>query len=312
MKKNNIFDYKGFSIEYLESLCADKNVKKTCKKILYWPSEVYSFGECYRKYARFPKILPLNVYSDHGIGNPQVYEHEFVNNAFAMLVFCDEKAQAYKKLTDKPVYNITPPMILYRNIKNIKQEKNAKGTIVFPAHSIPEEECLFDVEKYVNDLNELPLDMYPICVSLHMHDINKGLHKKFIELGVPVYCAGNVFDHRYAERFYSYLKHFKYSSSNLIGSYTYYSLEMGIPFSYYGDSVKCINICNSNNPQKGEYAIEEGEAEKCLKGINKTITEKQYDLLNKYINKNNSISRLELNKLLWKAFFYYKKGGNNV
>lgn len=135
---DKIFDYNGYSIDYLESLCSEVNVKKTCKKILYWTSEVYSFGECYRKYARFPKWLPLNIYSDHGIGNPIVYEHEVKNDADSILVFCEEKATAYKYRSNKPVFNITPPMILYRHLKKIKQEKDAKGTIVFPAHSTPE------------------------------------------------------------------------------------------------------------------------------------------------------------------------------
>lgn len=147
--------------------------------------------------------------------------------------------------------------------------------------------------------------MHPICVSLHMHDINKGLHKEFIKLGVPVYCAGNVYDYRYADRFYSYLKHFKYASSNLIGSYTYYCLEMGIPFSYYGEQAKYVNICNYNNPQKGEYIVEEGEPEKIFKGINKSITNNQQEILNKYINKNNSLTRFELNVLFWKAYINY-------
>ncbi len=56
----------------------------------------------------------------------------------------------------------------------------------------------------------------------------------FISKGYKVVTAGNPHDNTYTQKFYAILKNYKYTMSNLIGSYTFYSVEMGIPFSLYG------------------------------------------------------------------------------
>ena len=44
-----------------------------------------------------------------------------------------------------------------------------------------------------------------------------------------------IFDYRFIERFYEIIRKFKYATSDIVGSYLYYAVEMGIPFFIYGE-----------------------------------------------------------------------------
>lgn len=299
------FDYKGYSEEKLFKLC-NKRIKRGIAKWIYWPSEVYSFGKHFRNYGFYPSILPLYIYSDHGVAvDTKVYPHELENDAQAMLVYNEEKLVNYKKKSNKPCYKSIAPFAWYRKNKKIKVLKNAKGTLAFPSHSTPDIECEFDIKKYVEELMALPEEMQPVCVCLHMHDINKGQGKLFLEHGIPVYTAGSAFDVRFAQRYYDILKHFKYSTSNLIGSYTYYCVEMGIPFSLYGVGSKYTNN-SDENIEKGDYNFEESDdyisANKIFEGINKTISPAQKEHVEFFLGGKDYISRLKMTKILYGAF----------
>ena len=305
---NENFNYKGLSEKELIGLCSDKLATKR-HRVAYWTSEAYSFGEHYRNYGYYPSFLPLFVYSDHGVGGIQeVFKHELENNAPAFFVFNEKKYKNYKKQSRKPCYITIPPLIWYRKHNKIEQSKNAKGTIAFPSHSTPEVDSCFDIRKYIEKLKSLPEDMQPVCVCLHMHDINKGRHKIFLENNIPVYTAGNAFDIRYAQRFYDILRNFKYSCSNLIGSYTYYSIEMKIPFSLFGESCKYINKADANlehgtyNYKNKDYLLEE----KIFLGIHKEITPQQKKIVENNTNNPKAISRLKMAKILWLSYFKHK------
>ncbi len=304
-----MFDYKGQTEEELLKLCDEKYTNKGNAKWLYWPSEVYSFGRHYRKYGFYPSSLPLHVYSEHGVNDSKIYPHELENNAEAIFVFCEEKCSEYKKISKKPCYVTVPPMILYRRRKNITQNKDAKGTIAFPSHSTPEVDAVFDVKKYIEELKSLPQDMQPVCVCLHMHDINKGQHKIFLENNIPVYTAGNAFDVRYGQRFYDILKNFKYSCSNHVGSYVYYSTEMGIPFSLFGQGCEYYNKTDKNLPV-GKFDSKDNitvkKSYEIFKGINKEIKPEQKEFIKKFTSPKGAVSRLKMSLILWRSCF--KKG----
>lgn len=315
-----MFDYKGMTEEELKVLCDKKSVNRGKAKWLHWPSEVYSFGSLLRDFAFFPKKLSLNVYSEHGIGTPNIGLNEINNDAAFMFVFADDKLKNYKEKTNKPVYKILSPFVWYKKKNKIKQSPDAKGTLVFPVHSIPEEDTLLDWDKYIEQLKSLPEKMHPICACFHMHDINKEekIYKKFMDAGISVYTAGNVFDVRFAQRFYDILKNFKYTSSNTIGSYAFYSVDFGIPFFIYGNEPSYKNV---SNPYHGNENAGVGKIynvssyEEIYNRQQKfvispfdeeiTITKEQKTLADYCLGINNHISRFKMCFLLYWAFLKY-------
>lgn len=306
-----LFDYKGYTEEKLLELCSSKNLNVGKAEHIFWTSETYSFGEHYRNYCNFPKKLSLNIYSDHGIGNSTVYKHELKNNAPAIFLFSEKKMKNYKELSNKPCYLVLPPLISYRRKSRIKKSPNAKGTLAFPIHSTPSIDINFNIDSYIEKLKKLPEDMQPVCVSLHMHDINKGLHKKFIENNIPVYCAGNVADIKFGERFYNILKHFKYACSNAIGTYTYYALDLDIPFSLVKENFELNNI-SDNNFEKGLINCRTEEFKNIQElfkdGIYRKITKEQKELLAQMTGGDKEISPTKMKIILYRALLKHKDG----
>lgn len=304
-----MFNYKGLSEEQILALCKEDNVDRGKSTWKYWTSEVYSFGKHYRNYGFYPEKKPLLVYSEHAVDNPNVGLNEIENDANAMLVFSKEKYDKYKKISNKPCYIITNPMVWYRKSNNIAQTGNAIGTLAFPVHSTPKTETIFDIKSYITDLKKMPENMQPVCACLHMHDINNGQYKIFLDNNIPVYTAGNAYDIKFAQRFYNILKNFKFACSNTIGSYAYYSVEMGIPFSLFGKTPKYINIDDPNLPE-GEYKIEEMDyyIKFCnlFNGIHTSITKEQQEHVMNRCCSPYGISRLKLFQILWTSYLKYK------
>lgn len=234
----------------LRYICDPKNTYKGNSIWLYWSSELYSFGKYIRKYGYYPSFLPLAVYSDHsGPSFSDVpYFHEVETRAPVFLAHRKIKVKNYKNITKKRAYTLYSPSVFYRQLNSIEQEKNAKGTICFPVHSLPNSGFEFNINKYCEDLRMLPLEYHPIKVCLHMHDINNGAFKKYQENGIEVLSAGNTSDYRFVERLYDIIRQAKYISSNNISTITFLAVEMRIPFFLYGDKEKTINISDNNFP----------------------------------------------------------------
>lgn len=298
------FDYQGYPEKYLLELCDKSDLNAGCTKWKYGCTENYSQGRLYRECARFPKWKSLYVYSEHGIEFDVVGQHEVDNDAEAMFVFSEGKLQNYKKVSDKPVYKVLHPFIWYRRAYGIEKDKRARGTIAFPAHSNAHNDSRFNIDAYIEKLQALPEEMQPVCVCMYVDDIWKGRHKPFMEKGIPVYTAGNARDVRFVDRYYEVLKHFRYSTSNLIGSYTFYSVEMGVPFSLLGDTPL---FYNNDRSEWNHHTLEQEEAAKRLfDGIHLNINEQQNNFISSKLNLNEHLSCGEMHKILVQA--YRKKG----
>lgn len=305
-----MFDYKGYSEAKLLKLCNEEMAHKGFSDWKYWTSEVYSYGKHIREYGFYPPFLPLYIYTDHGAdGVDEIIDHELQTDAPHMLFHYIKKVKNFKKKSQKPVNCLISPFVYYRRRNKIQNLKTAKGTLVFHVHSTPEIDLSSNNEEYIEELKKLPEEFHPICICMHMHDIYKGAHKIFLEHGFPVYTAGNAFDQRFAERFYGILKNFKYSMSNFIGSHAFYSIELGIPFLLYGSTPVLINKSDPNL-KNGEYKYIENSGYKesydLFSGWKKEITEEQKAHVEECLGVKNSISRLELTKILYTT--YLKKG----
>ena len=318
-----MFDYKGQSPEELLDLCSEKNVIKS-PIFVNWVAEVYAIGKCLRYITKLPKWFPLDIYTEHGPGNNitnKIDKHEMENSAYCHFVASRRTYELYKKSCNKRCYHYKYPAITYKEMKGIKQSPDAKGTIVYPMHSVDWNKVEYDIDDLCNQLNALPDEYKPICICLHYHDINKGQHEEFIKRGFPVYTAGHPYDDRYIDRFYDILKNFKYSMSNEAGSYLYYSVDLGIPFSIIGKPGKIIIpkdfiLDGKVHRPKGEfnvrenYALFEAEYQMFKDKPRDTITDEQREYVRTGLGYDSSLSTSDLKKILINAAIeWYLKDG---
>ena len=125
---------------------------------------------------------------------------------------------------------------LYRRLKNITQNEDAKGTISFPVHVSRHCDITTSYEEYIEKIKKLPEQFQPVDVCLHWRDIENGIHEVFLKNGINVYTAGHCNDPDFCDNFYEILRHYKYATCNYIMSTSLlYAMEMRINVFIYGD-----------------------------------------------------------------------------
>ena len=303
------FDYLGYTDETLRRLCDTRRAFKGLRRRFYGQSEMYGIGQYYREEAAYPDALPLYVYSQHGANQVRIASHEIENDAEAMLVWNTGRLREYQKVSDKPCYVVTCPYISHRRRLGIVQAPGARGTLIFPAHSIRNIEAGFDEDNYIEEILALPAEFRPLAVCLYVSDVHRGAHRRYLAKGLPVYSAGDKQDVSFGDRLYGILRHFRYAMSNAAGSYAFYSVEMGIPFSLWGEEAKYREPVALDRPPEASGQPEPETAERLFTGIHTTITPEQRDFVEFSLGVGAGISGEALGKILWGA---YRKRGRPV
>lgn len=308
------FDYSGFSEKKLLRLSSEFFAYTGLASWRYSGAELYSSGRHLRDYARYPAWLPVYCYATHGAG-PEGYptakgkynipEHELTTSAHSFLTFDAERAEELREVLSIPVHNIISPFAWYRRKNNIIPSPQARGTLAFPAHASSSTDVVSDIEEYIEELKQLPEKYHPICICCFWREILQGEHKVYMKHGFPVYTAGYSKDMRFAERWYDIVRHFKYTTSHAPGSFILYSVELGVPFFLYGKPPKYFQRSTEGAPPEEYYALQRYEnvikfAEMFKERLD-AVSEEQTRCAEKYMGINTTISREELNRVLWDA-----------
>lgn len=198
------------------------------------------------------------------------------------------------------------PFVHYRRRHSIKQPLDARGTVAFPSHSIQDLKAVFDIEKYCETLNALPAEFHPITICLHPADISSfGLDKFYKDYGFTTACAGQASGGQFHINFYEILRKHKYSTSNDPGSYSFYSVELGIPFFLLGEEAIRDNSSGANvDVPAGPFKISDLKYGKIARdlfstGPVTTISEQQISFVESELGINDCLSPEAMHKAFW-------------
>ena len=273
----------------------------------FWVNESYSLGYWLKKYGYYPANWPLYTYMDHGMTLfDTIFPHELETEAPLIFKFSPRLVKEYKRISGKPVYNLMNPTIHCRKMKGIEKSPDANGTLFFPAHSTQLIDDETNWETFITGLENIPEHFRPLDICLHYTDIVKGLGKIFEARGYKVFTAGNLVANEFAENFYSILRNYKCSMSNVMGSYGFYSVEMGIPFSLFGSEPLFQNK-GERNLEPGAYVSYKRQpsyikSQDLFKGFYTEITPAQKEFVEYELGKYHSISRIKTSFLLYKTY----------
>lgn len=233
----------GFSDNQLEALCEPDLDRFGLPKhgVIsgrepYWAAEIYSFGRGLRMLARFPQWVPIPANLEHGVDHRTYLEgDQDIQKARYFLAWQGWRARAEEK-TEKKIHLTLHPMVALRYVLGIQKREDAKGTLIFVPHGDIDSQPVNSFSDFIGDFLSLPPEFHPLVLCVQMRDIEKGLHKELRKLKLPIVSAGDIYSRWFAERFYSILQNFQYSSSLDIGSHAFLSEEMGIHFFLRGGS----------------------------------------------------------------------------
>lgn len=208
--------------------------------------EVRNFGLnlIIKDYANFPRFLPLPCHMEHGwTPLSKALKSDLATDKPLMMVFNKRQAEAWKKKSKIPVEIMGCPFIHYKNKHNITKKADAKGTIAFPGHSTYFLKYRFDIKKYCLELQKLPKEFHPITICLLWLDYIDPTANIYREMGFKVVTAGPKITNslEFVQKFYDILSSYKYATSNDVGSYSFYAIDMDIPFFLTGIYPVIIN-----------------------------------------------------------------------
>lgn len=208
-----------------------------------WVAEVYGAGKLFREYGWYPRFLPLFIQVSHSIAMYDEPAHlDLVHPFRDMFYFSERMVAAWKERTNRPVSLIESPYSFYCRTRKIEKKSTATGTLVFPAHETHWVKGHTNYEELVGLLKSLAPEFQPVGVCMYWLDIESNKHRIFIDNGFPVYTAGHWANEHFVDNFYEILRNYKYALSNMIGSYTYYAISLGLPFSVIGSIGEIVNL----------------------------------------------------------------------
>lgn len=294
----------GMSEDELIRICSGGDTKEL-SKYPDWSSEIYGFGKLIREYGYYPKSLPLYISTDHGPG-----QHDFPNSKELQskmpvhFYHSPRLVKIWPRYSKRPCYSLYSPYVFYRK-KNVRRNKDAKGTIAFPTHSTHFIDINFDVDKYIDQLLALPEEYKPVSVCMYFLDVQKGLHKPFFKRRIPVYSAGHWFHPDFVENFYNIINRFRYATSDSCGSYLFYAVDLGLPFFILGDKPEKFNSGDVNS-QLGKYTNDNytqiKKIDTLFLQLTNKISEEQAAIVSNELGIDNGLSRAKLSLILYRTY----------
>lgn len=276
-----------------------------------WTAEVYSFGKCYRQAARYPKIFPLYVYSDHGAAlHSNLFPHELNNGCNVHFTWHPDKVDKNAGST-KRLIHVEHPWISYRHAQGFRRADVTSGTIVFFTHTVPGVRLEGSGgDEYFEQLRNLPQEFHPIVLCLHMHDIKSGFYKTLRRYGFPIVTAGNTSSDAFVDRFYELVSSFSYASSQEWGSQTAYCVELGIPYFLLGPVPRLVNLSHTEMPlgMVGKYQDDDHRrymetARRLFSYPSVDLTDEKRRFIAAILGVGSGLKPADLRKIIWGEFF---------
>lgn len=264
---------------------------------------IYGLYAIIREYANCPPTLPLLCRYEHGWNPlPKANAYDAMTDQPLMLVWSRRRFKEWQAESSIPAAIVGAPFVHYRKLMKIEKDADAHGTVAFPAHSTQLIDSVFDIDGYCQQLKSLPTEFQPITICLHVHDVERKKDVIYKKNGFDVVTAGPawVLGFEFVEKFYDILRSHKYATSNQVGSYSFYAVEMGIPFFIFGESAVLKNTGEPLMPSvfryedypMGVYATA------MFPGPTQVISEEQKKFVEEELGVHDCLSGIELRELL--------------
>ncbi len=267
----------------------------------------YGFNKIIKQYGYFPWYLPLPANLEHGwTPRDHALPTDLKTRKPLMLVMSRRRKAQWKEKSKIPVEVMGSPFIHFKNLHKITQNKDARGTVIFPAHSTYDLKSEYDIKEFCEKLKKLPKKFQSVTICLFYLDFISSKADIYRKLGFKVVTAGCKFGNSldFVKNFYAILKTHKFSASNQVSSATFYAVDLGLPFFLIGEKPK-LDIsasCDENIAHMGPGEnCQAGEiAEKLFStGLADRVSPKQKRFVESEMGIGDCLDRNEMNKLLW-------------
>lgn len=270
-----------------------------------------------RVLARYCGLKKLNdrLYIEHGLVLGTM-TYDITNSSFAncVITFGQFRASQIQLYRDYPAITIGPYIHYAKSLLNENSfhiEKNTLGRtlLVFPSHSIGALRKEFDVDGFIDEIDNLAKNFDSTVVCLYWKDVQLGRAEAYYKKGFKVVTAGHFNDIYFLGRLKAIISLADYTVSNEVGTHIGYCVYMNKP--HYLISQKITYSPNAKQEDKFDREVnfrsleEKASSEECKMlfrnafGLyTSSITNEQKKLVNYFWGINEIKSTEELKKLL--------------
>lgn len=300
------------NIQELYKLAQTEETKLITSEI-HKSNDYYGHASILKKYAGLPNESPLKAIIEHGVTlNNFVSDNDTQSDLSTMLCFSDQRRAYLQTKVDKKIIAIGP-LILYSdsylsNNELISECKRlGKNLLVFPFHSTHHIHFDYDLNKFLNILDQLGKDFDTIRICMYWKDIIRGMAEKYYARGYECVTAGHMYDPLFLSRLRSIIETSSATASisTGIGTSLGYCISLNKPHILI--NAKDFNVKRTDLAQF-KYPSPEHRKHKLLNQFFKTysllndqITPQQHDLAEKYFGINCIKTPFELKSLLYGA-----------
>ena len=205
----------------------------------YGRNDGYGFASILKAYAGYDPTAPVEAVIPHGVyfDAERVADEELEAPVPAVLNYPAFRSATWEAASDKVVIPSASPFLyalaLFRDA--FPEAPPRQGTLFFPAHSTETVGEVVDTNALIRALGRLDDELLPVTVCVHAADYAKGHHRPFVEAGLKVVSAGNVWDPEFMYRWLHLLSAHAHAASNDVGGCAFYSVMADVQFSLIGD-----------------------------------------------------------------------------
>lgn len=287
-------------LELLE-LCADRPGPTGLNPQAEW----YGMGRWLKRYGYYPRMLPVGARAVHGVARNDPIPTDLRAKPLVSFVHNRKAACKWREASFSLCFVVGSPFVHYRKLMGIERNPDARGTVAFPVHSSHHVSVDTDWKRYAHELKGLPAEYQPVTVCLYWRDIQRGVHRVFMDEGLPVVTAGHMFDPGFIERFYDILANHRFATINAITSAGLYAAEMGIPLFLTGRTldVTAVNERDPNVPI-GTFDIRtqselDGKIRDLFADRTFFVTVEQRAFVEAHLGLSDALARWQLSVVLW-------------
>ncbi|MDR3044985.1 MAG: hypothetical protein LBU75_12120 [Desulfovibrio sp.] len=246
------------SDDMLLRLSAERKLKTTEQ---FEFNDFYGHATILKRHVKLPRALPLRVIIEHGsrIGDTN-WDAEI--NAPYFIYFCwsPERFDTIRGAANKACFALGP-MIQY--VPGPRPERLAalaetygRNLLFFPSHSTHWVDNEYDVSDVCARLHDIGKQFDTVRVCVYWRDIQRGLHRKYLQEGFSVHCAGHIYD----ANFYSRLREIMESATVIAamtpGSCMGHGASLGKPYFHLSAATRW-HSAHDHYFQKIDSTIEE-------------------------------------------------------
>lgn len=251
----------------------------------YWDNISYGHSNAIKNYCSYNKTI--NLIMEHGCfladQNINIYAESKIYPG--IITPSDYSYNRLIKQTQKHIIRIGPYIHYADNLytdyflNHIKQ-LFGKTLLVFPAHSHSNFSCEFDVNNFIEYIDDLCVNkkIETVLICMYSTDIQLGRNKFYSKENFNIVSCGNsggetrLYDFEYINKVKTLINLSDFVISNLIGSYIGYSIYLNKPVSIFDQDI----YLNYNNNQYSPFSTLIRELTELFISTNFDITKEQY------------------------------------